>query len=63
MFGQSPFDDDPFFADHRNAMNSMMRGFGGGFGGGFNAIEGRFGFNYGRFAEVSMKHNIKVTGP
>lgn len=39
MFGQSPFDDDPFFADHRNAMNSMMRGFGGGFGGAFNAIE------------------------
>jgi len=33
------FEDDPFFADHRNAMNSMMRGFGGGFDGGFNAIE------------------------
>jgi len=39
MFGRSMFDDDPFFADHRNMMDSMMRGF-GGFGGGFGAIEG-----------------------
>lgn len=43
MFGRSLFDDDPFFADHRNAMNSMMRGFGGGMGGGFDAIEGANG--------------------
>jgi len=40
MFRRSIFDEDPFFADHRNAMNSMMAGFGGGFGGGgFDAIE------------------------
>lgn len=41
MFGRSFFDDDPFFADHRNAMNSMMRGFGAPFSGpgGFDAID------------------------
>jgi len=39
MFRNNFFDDDPFFADHRNAMNSMMQGFGGGFGGGFGAID------------------------
>jgi len=45
MFGRSLFDDDPFFADHRNAMNSMMRGFGGGFESGFEAIEDGRGGN------------------
>lgn len=39
MFGRGFLDDDPFFADHRNAMNSMMRGFGGQLGGGFEAVD------------------------
>ena len=65
MFGRSMFDDDPFFADHRNMVDSMMRGF-GGFGGGFGAIEGdgeRWPYSGDELSLWRMKAQYRVFYP